>query len=586
MELAQTNLARASKRYAQLYNRKARSKNFKVGNQVLILLPKKSNKLLVHWRGPYPILEKVGPLDYRIQMERKVKTFHANLLKLYVERTEEENVVSIAFIDAESEDNELNSQELCIDMSDSSTKGEYHLSPSLTNNQKRTLIKLLFEFQDVLSDKPGYTSLAEHEIRLNTATPIRAKPHPIPYNSYQTVLEEIDSMISMGVIEPSESSYCSNFVIVKKPDGTNRFCIDFRQINRCTVFDCEPIPNMDDIFVKLTNCKFISKLDLTKGYWQMPLTESSKPLTAFQTPKGLFQFRTMPFGLVCATASFCRLVRKLLNGMTNVDSYIDDIIVFTETFEKHLQILSELFHRLREANLTVKPNKCYFGNTNINCLGHVVGDNKLEPNPDKISVIKEAVRPENKKQVRAFLGLIGFYRRFVPNFASVAASITDLTKKGQPHKVMWGLAQELSFNTLKNALCTTPILKLPDLTEPFILQTDASQNGLGAILLQKEEDVRKPVAYASRKLNKAEVNYSTVEKECLACVWAIQKFQRYLYGREFTLETDHQPLVFLSKSKLTNSRLMRWALLLQPYKFHVVSIPGKQNVAADYLSRM
>lgn len=402
----------------------------------------------------------------------------------------------------------------------------------------------------------------------------------------KVVCEETDNMLKMKVIEPSESAYSSPIVMVRKKDQSFRFCIDMRALNRITVFDAEPMPCIEDMFSKLSGNKYISRLDLSKGYWQVPLAEKSKPLTAFKTPKGLFQFRVMAFGLVSAPATFSRLMRKLLHGMESIDNFLDDIIVFTKTWKEHLQVLRELFMRLRRAKLTARPSKCSIGFRQLDCLGHVVGDDKLQPHPDKVKSIEEAPRPVTKRQVRSFLGLIGFYRKFVPNFSEVAAPLTDLTKKGQPNKVNWEAAQENAFCSLKRALVSSPILKLVDLSENFILQTDASESGLGAVLLQKEADLKMPVAYASRKLKLCEKRYSVIEKECLGIVWAVQKFSRYLYGKEFILETDHQPLVYLNRKAVANSRLMRWALILQPYRFRIEAIKGRDNVGADYLSRV
>ena len=276
----------------------------------------------------------------------------------------------------------------------------------------------------------------------------------------------------------------------------------------------------------------------------------------------------------------------VLHPIKNNIHFIDDIIIFTETFEHHLKVLDELFQRLRRAGLTAKPSKCSFAYPSLNCLGHVIGNEQLRPMSDKVKAIQDAPRPGTKKQLRSFLGLIGFYRKFVPNFACIALPLTDLTRKGCPTKLVWEKCHEIAFQSLKSSLIHSPILKLPNIKESFILQTDASDRGLGAVLLQSVEDQKLPVAYASRKLKESESAYATVEKECLAIVWAIQKFQKYLYGQECVLETHHSPLVYLNKSKITNPRLMRWTLSLQPYRFRIQAIKGKENVGADYLSRL
>ena len=392
-------------------------------------------------------------------------------------------------------------------------------------------------------------------------------------------------MLELGVIEHSESPYSSPIVLVSKKDNTYRFCVDFRALNRITVFDAEPMPDVDALFARLSGHKYFSRLDLSKGYWQVPLSQAARPLTAFQTPMGLFQFTKMPFGLVTAPATFCRLMREVLYNIPNVDNFIDDILIFTHTFDQHICVLSDVLERLHSANLTARPTKCSLAYQELECLGHIVGDDKLHPHPDKVSAIQKANHPTTKKQLRSFLGLVNFYRKFIPNFAHIALPLTDLTRKFSPNKLQWTASQEIAFQNLKSAITKSPILKLPILSQVFIVQTDASDRGLGAVLLQEEGDHKFPVAYASRKLKPSEEHYSTIEKECLDIVWSIQKFHRYLFGKEFILETDHHPLVYLNKTKLVNSRLMRWALSLQPYRFRIVAIRGKDNVGADYLSR-
>ena len=237
--------------------------------------------------------------------------------------------------------------------------------------------------------------------------------------------------------------------------------------------------------------------------------------------------------------------------------------MFTITWPEHLVALRELFMRLRKSGLTARPSKCSIGYCRLEILGHVLGNvHSLEPVPDKLKAIQEAARPKTKKQVRSFLGEIGFYRKFVPNFAAIATPLTDLTKKGQPNQIVWGISQENAFQTLKACLVKSPILRLPDLDKTFILRVDASEIGLGAVLLQENDEEKFPVAYASRKLLSREKNYSVIEKECLAVVWGVTKFHRYLFGKEFVLETDHQPLKYLNMAKMANSRVMRWALAL------------------------
>ena len=316
------------------------------------------------------------------------------------------------------------------------------------------------------------------------------------------------------------------------------------------------------------------------------MKDEDKEKTAFSSSLGLLQFRRMPFGLVNAGATYSRMMRNLVDGLDGVAFYVDDVIVHSRTWDQHVETLSELFARIREASLTVKPSKCWLGYSKVDFLGHRVGDGNILTQDDKVDKVMKAERPHTKTQVRSLLGLAGYYRKYIQNYASVVTPLINLTKKGQPNQVIWTDETETAFNELKSRFCDRPILRLPDFERDFILRTDASDSGLGAILLQTYDGIDFPVAYASKRLSPAQSSYATVEKECLAIVWGLQKFHCYLYGRLFTIQTDHAPLAFLKTAKLTNAKLMRWALKLQPFMFKVETIPGKSNVGADYLSRI
>lgn len=630
-QLVQEQLKRSHDRYRQQYNRKARSRSFKVGDEVLLLLPTDHNKLLMHWKGPFRVVGRVGKLDYRVDLGTRVTTFHANLLKGYLRRENEEDTVGAGltpsevaeesnieeiFDDAgmsspgvaavsvieEDETDEVNDegdneQKMDTQMSNerliqvpslkqTQTVADVHVSDTLTEEQSRQLRKLIGNYDDVLTDVPGVTDIGHHDIELTDTRPIKSRPYPLPHALRQVVDDEVKDMLDLGVIEPSSSPYASPVVLVKKPDGSNRFCCDFRKLNLVTVHDAEPIPDQEEIFAKLAKDNYFSKLDLTKGYWQVPLTKQAKPLTAFVTPNGLYQFKTMPFGLVNAPATFSRVMRNLLRGMDCVHNFIDDILVHTVSWEKHLEVLRELFKRLRKANLKAKPSKCLLGQESLEFLGHQLGRGKIQPRMKKVEAIQQAAQPQTKRQLRSFLGLANYYRKFVPNFAAIAVPLTDLTRKGKSNTLEWGEAQENAFRCLKSKLVNAPILHLPDIDRPFILRTDASENGIGAVLLQQFDDEKFPVAFASKKLLDRERRYSTIERECLAVVWAVKKFETYLYGREFVLEVDHEPLRALRRGKLANGRVLRWALALQPYRYRVEAIKGKENVGADYMSRL
>ena len=587
-DLARQNLQKASSRYKKYFDRRSKVRNMKIGDKVLVLLPTDNNKLLLQWKGPYTIVKKVGHVDYQIEVGGKLKTFHANLLKHYVERNIVGNLLASVSSYEVGDDTQVFEYADMPEFPVQSTEtiADVDINPSLSDNQRAEIVSLLRDFAHLFTDLPGTTNVLKHDIKTTTDRPIRIGPRQIPFAMIDTVRDEIENMLKLGVIEPSTSPYSSPIVIVKKKDGSNRFCIDFRALNRVTIFDAEPMSDAEAMFAKLAGHTCFSRLDLSKGYWQVPLTESSQPLTAFQTPQGLFQFCKMPFGLVTAPATFCRLMRKVLHNMTNVDNFIDDILVYTESYDQHIKILSELFTRLQAANLNARPSKCSLAYSKLDCLGHVIGEEVIRPHPSKVTAIQEALPPNTKKQLRSFLGLVGFYRKFIPNFSHIALPLTDLTRKFSPNKILWGESQEIAFRSLKSSLTKSPILKLPNVKDAFFLQTDASDRGVGAVLMQMGSEQKMPIAYASRKLKPSEEHYATIEKECLAIIWAIQKFHNYLYGREFILETDHHPLVYLNKTKMSNPRLMRWALALQPYRFRIEAIRGRDNVGADYLSRI
>lgn len=463
---------------------------------------------------------------------------------------------------------------------------DVQVNEELDGEKKHELRLVLNSYSDIFTDIPGTTDIVEHEIVLTSNQPVRSKPYPVPYALQQDIKKEVEIMLRMGIIEPCNSSYASPVVIVKKPDGSNRFCCDFRKLNSVTVFDAELLGNPDELFARMAQSKYFTKIDLYKGYWQIKVKKSCQHLTAFATSEGLYSFKKMPFGLVNSGATFCRMMRELLRGLHDTDNFVDDIIIHTESWEKHLVALHKLLERLRAAKLTARPKKCIVAVTEVGFLGHLIGNGMIRPNPDKVESIQLCCRPVTKKQVRSFIGLIGYYRRFIPNFSAISAPLTDLTKKGQPNKVRWENEHEYAFHSLIRMLSMSPILRLPDFSKEFIVRTDASDTVIGAILMQEHEGQKFPVFYASKKLLERERSYAVVEKECLAIVWAVNKFQSYLYGRQFILETDHEPLLYLQKAKCANSRLMRWALSLQPFNVKIVGIKGSENVGADFLSRI
>ncbi|KAK7091989.1 hypothetical protein V1264_009601 [Littorina saxatilis] len=587
LEIARENLRKSQDSGKHYYDRKAVNRKFTPGNKVLILLPTDHNKLLMQWKGPYEVEAVVGINDYKVNVGKKSKIYHANLLKLYVERPPEAVQVA-ASVEEPAELDEFDGEEL-LELGDLHKKegvDDVKLGPDLTEDQQKELHDFMGDFTHRFSDVPGSTSLVEHEVHLTSDVPVGSKPYPIPFQARESLKKDIDNMLKMGVIRESSSPYSSPVVVVKKKDGTNRVCIDFRKVNKITVFDPEPMPTAADLFRRLTGSKIFSKIDLSKGYWQIPVRGEDIPKTAFATPDGTYECLRMPFGMVNSGATLKRGMRKMLKGMKNVVYYWDDLLVHTETFAEHLETLRELFSRLTKANLTVRPSKCILGTDNVDFIGHSLKEGQKGLLLENVTKILNAPRPETKKQVRSFLGLAGYYREFIPNFAAITAPLSDMTRKGCPNRILWGPAQEKAYQTVRDLMSRDPVLRLPDTAKEFILRTDASDEGIGAMLMQEHGGKPFPVSYASKKLSGAEKNYSTMEKECLAIVWGIKKFELYLQGVKFVLQTDHKPLTYLNSAKFVNNRIMRWVMYLQNFDMRVESIKGSDNVGADFLSRV
>lgn len=454
---------------------------------------------------------------------------------------------------------------------------------------KPGLIDALYEYADVFQlpgQALGNTPLVKHVIETGGHAPIAQRPYRVPQSRRKALKENIDEMLNEGIIRPSTSPWASPVVIVDKPDGSIRICCDYRKLNSVSQFDPYPLPLITETLDSLGNARHFSSLDLASGYWQVPLAENSIEKSAFVVPGGKYEWTRMPFGLAGSPSTFQRLMDVLLSGLLFEIClvYIDDIIVFSSTVEEHLRRLKVVLQKLREANLKLKPRKCKFFRKELKYLGHIVSRHGVAMDPEKQRAIKDYPRPKNVKDVRSFLGLTGFYRRFIDGYSDKAKPLTLLQKKGADF--VWTPEAEAAFKTLKEALQTGPILKYPDFAKHFVVATDASNVGIGSVLAQVHNGNELPIAYNSRQLNRAEQNYSTIEKELLSVVHAIRTFRPYLYGRRFTLVTDHRPLRWLMSLKDPSSRLARWSILLQDNQYDIVHRPGKKNSNVDALSRI
>ncbi|KAK7888647.1 hypothetical protein WMY93_024207 [Mugilogobius chulae] len=538
-ELAQTHMIEAQQQQKSWYDKSARRRTFSPGQEVLVLLPSEENKLLAKWQGPVKVLKQLGPTTYQVQSPghpQSSKVLHINLLKLWVQRPGKD----VMLIREVAEEDEVEEQYL--PAAGPVPKWDLkHLS-----HEQRLEVSSICKM-NVFQDNPGRTDIVEHDICLKNGATVKRLSYRIPERLLSSLKKEIDLMLSLGIIEVSKSEWCNPVVLVPKKDGSMRFCIDFRYLNSISLFDSYPTPRIDDLLERLGKAQYLTTLDLSKGYWQVPLTVQSRKLTAFRTPWGLFQFTVLPFGLHGAPATFQRLMDQVLRDSSDfAAAYLDDIVIYSSSWKEHMDHLRTVLNHLQAAGLTVNPAKCVFGASQTEYLGHVIG---------------------------------------VENCGRRASLLTDLTGSRSPNQIPWNEESLAAFHDVRQALSKNPVLYSPHFDEQFIVQTDASERGLGAVLLQGPVHDRHPVAYISRKLFPREVKYSTVEKEALAIKWALDSFRYYLLGREFTLETDHKALQWLERMKDSNGRITRWYLALQPFRFSIQHIPGKNNVTADYLSR-
>lgn len=460
---------------------------------------------------------------------------------------------------------------------------------STLSNQQQCQLDAFLEYElSLFADSPSRTHLVTHEIRLKPNTvPVKQRYYPRSPVMNKVLKDEVDQMLKDGTIEESESPWSSPVVLVKKPSGKYRFAVNLKKVNDCTIKDAYPIPYMSAILDKLRPAKFISTLDLKNGYWQVPLhCKQCKELTAFTVEnRGLFHFNVMPFGLHSSGATFQRLLDKVIGVDLERQAfpYLDDVILVSENFEAHLRLLKEVFKRLREAGLVLNLDKCKFCQTELKYLGHVVSSAGLKTDPDKVQAIMSYPAPRTVKQLRRFLGLCSWYRKYCPNFAEVVSPLTDLLKKKTPWT--WLQHQEDAFSELKRRLMSAPILVCPDFAQPFTIQTDASDVASGSILTQVIEGEERVIAYQSQRFSDVETRYASVERETLAVLHAVRKFRPYIEGQKFTVITDCSALQWLSKLKNPTGRLSRWSLELQQYDFDVKYRSGKLNVVPDALSR-
>lgn len=468
---------------------------------------------------------------------------------------------------------------------------------NLTPEEYPIAVRFLSDNADVFCFEPhqlGTCNIGSHVINTGDAAPIKQAYYRMPYKKYEQLKEHVKQLLDLGIIRPSNSPWASPMHLVPKKDGSTRAVVDYRKLNAVTQKDAYPLPRIDDILYNIGPARWFSVCDLYSGYWQARMDDGTSgqgdsiARTAFCVPWGLFEFLRVPFGLTAAPATFMRIMNEVLQEHIGKHAfvYLDDIIVYSPTFDDHLEHLALVFESLRGANLKLNPVKCQFFKEHVCFLGYTISADYLSPDPRLVEAVQKRQEPSNAKEVASFLGLCNWYRRFVQSYSLIAEPLSRLT--GANRQFTWGQEQQQAFDYLKDQLTSYPLLRRPDFSKPFFVYTDASTKAVGAVLAQEDEEgIQHPIAYHSRKLNPAQQNYPITHLECLAVVDAVcDHWSDFLLGHQFTVITDHAALKWLMTCPKLQGRLARWSLRLQEYlPFEIQYRKGSQNQAADALSR-
>lgn len=461
-------------------------------------------------------------------------------------------------------------------------------SDGLSDHQRTSAVELLEDFKSVFSQHSGdfgRTHLAQHKIDVGDAKPIKQSPRKLPYAKREEANKLLKDMQKHDVIEASNSPWASPVVLVRKKDGSIRFCVDYRRLNDVTKKDSYPLPAIDLTVEALSGASWFSTVDMQSGYWQVEMTPEDKDKTAFTMGAGLWQFKVLSFGLCNAPATFQRLAEKVLHNLSweTCLVYMDDVIIHGKSFEDHRSKLKLVLEIFKLANLKLNPKKCNLFRRKVKFLGFVVAEDGVRMCDEKVSVIRDWPTPRTETDVRAFLGLCSYYRMFVKGFATITKPLTQLLERD--HDFYWDSSCEISMSCLKEKMTSAPILAYPDVNQGYILDSDASNTGIGAVLSQIQDGTERVIENFSKSLSRPERNYCVTRRELLAIVKALKHFHHYVYGREIIVRTDHAALRWLTNFKQPEGQLARWLERLQQNNITIVHRPGLLHGNADGLSR-
>ena len=576
-------------KYVSHHNLRSRDIGFEVGDEVVVLIPDSTNRLCSRWKGPGEIMDRKSPHSFTVKLpDGSIRHLHQNKLRKYIqpirtigiiyEDDQEFGEIQHAPLESRIQVNEGLNQLL-------ETDDWNNLSP----NRKSELFEIIKKFQSVFDGELKRSRVGVHEIKLKPGGQ-RKQPHlyKVPESLKPKVERQVAELLEQDLIEPSTAEIVYPIVCVAKKDGTIRLCCDYRGLNAESQVSPFPMQNSEQLRFKAGAAQYLTTLDILKGYWEIPLAEDSRELTSFVSPRGQYQWKVMPFGLSGAPATFQRIMNQILRPHSDfAESFLDDIIIYSNTWTDHLMHIEAILKTLQEGNFSANLGKCAFAKSKVRYLGHIVGSGEHGPDPEKIAIIQNLKSPTTKKALRSVLGLFNYYREYVPQYANIAKPLTDLTRKAVPADIPWSREAEEAFVTLKEHLCRVTSLSTPNLDKPFELHTDASLTGIGACLMQSDSHGRpQPITFASQKLTPAQSKWSTIEREAFAVIWALGKFEVWTYGAQVNLYTDHNPLKFLTEGVPKNARLQRWSLALSRYQVAISHKPGKSNTIADALSRL
>jgi len=589
--VAKENVEQAQAKMKRAYDKSATIRELHEGQLALILLPTDGTKLTAAWRGPYTVLKRCENNNYQLDVNGRRATFHINELRLYHER---EGGVSddarVNMIINEYDDDEPTADDAGGTTQQGAPGGDFLIGDQLSPAQREAMQDLLARYGSVFCDAPGTTHLMQHDIKVTDEIPCWQPSYKIPEALKDQVEEELTKMLNNGTIEYNyKTKYNSPLIIVRKPNIQIRLVQNYISLNKKTVNEQCDMTNPHDLLNRAAGFRYVTKMDLSSGYHQVPLTPSCRHLTGFQTFMGSFVYKKMPQGLKCASFTFQRLMNKVLCGLHKFSgTLIDDTLVFSTTFESHLDHVRQVLDRISEAGLTVKKTKCHFATNRIQIFGHNVIDGLIYPDEDKVAAIAAWKTPKTKKELRSFLGLVGYFRQFVDKYSTIAYPLTELLRGTKHGKLTLTPTEQSAFDALRTALMNRPVLRPPDVTKPFVLMCDASKKNLSSILLQSSDGdggKRHAVAYTSRKLADREKRYSVIELELLSILHGLQKFRYMILGCQISVYSDHKAIQWLNSLVKHSERLARWCLLIQEYSITTTYIRGEEQIA-DCLTRL